>query len=144
MAEKEVGVLTEDYRGQVVLQFSTTRWYDGGTGPLAFLNTIRQRWRNKYSFLIRLMCHSPFSHVDFVLPNGSLLGASSMGKGSPCLDGNPDGVAVRPASYEEFGYRRQMILKTPLAAQIYARALTQLGRPFDNGALKDFISSKFP
>jgi hypothetical protein len=110
------------------------------------------------------MCHSPFSHVDFVLPPnfdnpiykrylgydplpnwaGMLLGASSMGDGTPCIAGNPNGVAIRPLDYEEFGYRRQMILNTPLADAIYARFLTQLGKPFDNGALKDFLSSNFP
>jgi hypothetical protein len=136
-----------------VLQFSTTRWISGDPGFTGWLSTLRHRWENRYSYAIRLMCHSPFSHIDFVLPNDDtmpakwrcgLLGASSMGDGTPCIEGNPNGVAIRPWNYEEFGYRRRMILKTDLADRIYARAATQLGKPFDNGALKDFLSSKFP
>ena len=67
-----------------------------------------------------------------------------MGDGSPCIQGNPNGVAIRPHDYQEFGYRRRMILKTPLAVAIYTSALSQLGKPFDNSALKDFLSSQFP
>lgn len=137
----------------VVMQYSTTRWYDGGDDFFSFMRTLKLRWENKWSWAIRLMCHSPFSHVDFLLPNdstmkpewrGMLLGASSMGDGTPCIEGNPNGVAIRPHNYEQFGYRRQMVLRTPYADMIYATALTQLGKPFDNGALKDFLSPKFP
>jgi len=92
---------------------------------------------------IRWLCHSPFSHVDFVLPDGNLLGASDQGEDSPCIEGNPRGVAVRPANYQKFGIRRNMVIKTDKAPFILSAAVDQLGKPFDNGALKNFIGKPF-
>jgi hypothetical protein len=90
------------------------------------------------------MCHSPFSHVDFALDDGSMLGASDQGPGSPCIRGNPRGVAIRPPDYQEFGLRRRMIIKTDKADAVIAAAMTQLGKPFDNTALHEFLSADFP
>ena len=143
---------------QVILQFSTTRFQAYRRPPLeaGVLSWWHWRaaslpifWRNKSSWMIRKMGHSPFSHVDFVLPPdhehaGCLLGASDMGEGSPCIAGNPCGVAIRPPDYQEFGYRRQMILQTNKADEIYMVALTQLGKPFDNGGLRKFLSDDWP
>lgn len=112
---------------QVVFQFSTT------TDTLA----------NWSSALIRRLCHSPFSHVDMVLPNGNLLGASDS-PDAPAIAGNPRGVAVRPPDYQEWGIRRRMIITTEKADAIVAAGLTQLGKPFDHTALHEFISDSFP
>jgi len=89
------------------------------------------------------MCHSPFSHLDIVLPDGHLLGASDSPK-APVIEGNPRGVAIRPFDYQSFGYRRQMVLKTERADDIRAIAKTQLGKEFDNVGLREMLSDNFP
>ena len=81
------------------------------------------------SALIRRICHSRFSHVDFVLADGRLLGAS-----------DPGGVMVRSCDYQPFGIRRRAVVPTPLADAIYTAALGQLGKPFDNDALFQFLT----
>jgi hypothetical protein len=111
----------------------TIRFSTSGSG--------RANWA---SAVIRRLNHSPFSHCDFVLPDGNLLGASDMGPDSPCIEGNPCGVAIRPPQYQRFGYRRDMILKTDRADAIIAETMKELGKPFDSSALWDFISDKFP
>ena len=91
------------------------------------------------SAFIRRICHSRFSHVDFILKDGSCLGASDSPL-SPYLDGNPRGVAIRPPDYQDFGIRRRAVIPTPKADAIYAAAIGQLGKPFDNDALHQFLS----
>ena len=109
---------------------------------LQFSTTV-DAWANRWSWVIRHMCHSPFSHVDFLMPDGSLLGASDS-PAAPVLKGNSRGVAIRPNDYEVYGYRRSMTIETPLSEQIMAAALSQLGKPFDNSALKGFLSDAPP
>jgi hypothetical protein len=99
---------------------------------------------NWASAAIRRLNHSPFSHCDFVLPSGDLLGASDQGDKSPFVVGNRQGVAIRPYNYQKFGYRRDMILKTPLAAAVIDAAMGQLGKPFDSTSLWDFLADAFP
>ncbi len=91
------------------------------------------------------MCHSPFSHIDFVLEDGNLLGASD-NPGAPVLRGNPRGVAIRPGQppYQDFGVRRHMVIRTPKAGAIIDKAMGELGKPFDASALSDFLSDDFP
>jgi hypothetical protein len=120
--------------GHVVIQFSTT-----ASKPFFWTG-----WKNRASFAIRWMGHSPFSHQDIVLEDGNMLGASDQGPKSPCIEGNPCGVAIRPPDYQQFGLRRRMIIKTPLADLIIARVKTQLGKPFDKGGLHNFLSSAKP
>jgi len=91
------------------------------------------------SLLIRRLTHSPFSHVDFVLDDGSLLGASDS-PNARFLNGNPRGVAVRIPEYQQFGIRRRAVIRTPLAERIIARAYSQIGKPFDNDALYSFLA----
>ncbi len=115
------------------IQFSTTKnsfsWW-----PPFFPN-----WA---SWVIRHMSHSPFSHVDMVVDEG-LLGASDSPK-APVIEGNPRGVAIRPLEYQDFGARFRMKINTPLARPIRAAAMTQVGKPFDNSALKGFLSDALP
>ena len=99
---------------------------------------------NWASAAIRRLNHSPFSHVDFVLPDGNMLGASDQGAHSPCILGNPQGVAVRPPDYQVFGLRRRMILRTDKADAVIAAAMVDLGAAFDDTSLWDFLSSQFP
>ena len=61
------------------------------------------------SRLIAMACRSPFSHVDIVLPDGNLLGASDS-PDAPVLEGNPKGVAIRPPNYQPFAIRRQALI----------------------------------
>jgi hypothetical protein len=107
----------------VVIQFSTsTAWQSG---------------------IIRKICHSPFSHVDVVM-DGGCLGASDQGKDSPVLAGNPQGVAVRPHEYQEFGIRRRAVIRIPTADKQRFESLlrAELGKPFDGEALHAFLSTR--
>lgn len=114
---------------KLVFQFSTA-------SSLGFLD-IASEW-------ICRLTHSPFSHVDFVCADGNLLGASD-NPSAPVIEGNPRGVAVRPPDYQKFHLRRRAEIITPHAKAIYRFAFQQLGKPFDNGALKAryFLSKAF-
>lgn len=81
------------------------------------------------SAIIRRITHSPFSHVDFILDDGSCLGAS-----------DPGGVIIRPADYQLFGIRRRATIYTEKADAIIDRAKSQIGKPFDGDALHAFLS----
>lgn len=90
------------------------------------------------SAIIRTLCHSPFSHIDILLSSGNLLGASDS-PDAPVIKGNPRGVAVRPPDYQEFGLRCNAIIQTPWADTIINKAMSQLDKPFDHGALYNFL-----
>jgi hypothetical protein len=94
------------------------------------------------SGLIRMVLGCPFSHTDIVTPDGNMMGASDQGPHSPCIEGNPEGVAVRPSNYQEFSIRRRLVLKTDRAPAIIAAGRTQLGKPFDKSALKAMLNDK--
>jgi hypothetical protein len=81
--------------------------------------------------------------MDFMLPNGNLLGSSDQGANSPCIEGNPKGVAIRPPNYQVWGVRRRMIIRTDKADAIIDAAMSQLGKPFDKDAMYQFIG-KWP
>ena len=131
---------------RLILQFSTA-------APIWRKRTpdfAKKKWplnlafdKNWGSGLIRRSSHSPFSHVDMLMKDGSLLGASN-DPAAPCLHGNPRGVAIRPPEYQAFAYRRQMILATPRADDIRRMASTQLGKNYDNSSMWSFIDDKFP
>ena len=114
-------------RSEIAIQFSTT------------VNSLS----NWASIVIRHMSHSPFSHVDLEMADGSLLGSSDSPE-APVLSGNPRGVAIRPANYEDYGRRCRMVITTPLADVIREVAKSQLGKPFDNSALYGFFSDALP
>lgn len=130
----------------LVLQFSTAAplwrlWVPRfARRPKALCLIGDENWG---SSLIRRTCHSPFSHVDIMMPDGNMLGASNS-PAAPIIAGNPGGVALRPPDYQKFAYRRRMLLDTHRGDDVRAIAMTQLGKGFDNGALKDFLSDKFP
>lgn len=92
------------------------------------------------SGIIRRVCHSPFSHVDIVLPNGNLLGSSNSPK-APIITGNAGGVAVRPPEYQEFGIRRiaEVLASEAIETSFLNLAVSQLGKPFDDKALHAFL-----
>lgn len=142
---------------QIVLQFSTC-------APANF-KPWSEGWPNRYSKAIRILGHTYFSHVDFIVPISlvmtwlninessefvsrygyyACLGASNNPNG-PIISGNPRGVAIRPADYQSFGIRRRMVLTTERADAILEWAKGQIGKPFDSGALspKVFLSDPF-
>ncbi len=120
----------------VTIQFSTA-------APSNFI-PFTKGWPNRYSKAIRMLGHTYFSHVDFLLDDGNLLGASN-NPNAPIVAGNPRGVAIRPPDYQSFGIRRRMVIRTDRADAILAFAHAQIGKPFDNGALspKVFLSDPF-
>jgi hypothetical protein len=121
----------------VTVQFSTC-------APASFNPFRRLGWKNRWSKAIRMLGHTYFSHVDFVIENDACLGASYNPAG-PVLAGNPRGVAIRPRDYQSFGIRRRMTLNTPTAKAILDYARSQIGRPFDSGALspKVFLADPY-
>jgi hypothetical protein len=73
--------------------------------------------------------HSPFSHVDFVLSDGNLLGASDQGPHSPVITGNPCGVAIRPSDYQVFGPGKcTAVIQTDKADLIIGKAMIVASR----------------
>ncbi len=130
---------------RIVIQFSTA-------APSSF-KPWSKGWENRYSKAIRVLGHTYFSHTDFLLEpfefegktyTDCLLGASN-NPAAPHIMGNPRGVAVRPPDYQSFGIRRRMVLQTDRADAILAFAHSQVGKPFDSGALspKVFLSDPF-
>ncbi|MCX4187158.1 hypothetical protein [Methylophaga sp. OBS4] len=77
------------------------------------------------SWLIRRFTWSPFSHVDFVLPNGRLLGARGLG-----------GVQVRNAQHFDAVGRFQVA--APESVLDFAKS--QVGKPYDWGAILGLVA----
>jgi hypothetical protein len=102
---------------------------------LKFQFSSSTAWQSR---VIRKLCASPFSHVDLVLPDGNLLGASDSPT-APCISGNPRGVAVRPANYQLFDIRRELHIQTDKADAVIAKIMTQLGKPFDGDGIHHFL-----
>lgn len=71
-----------------------------------------------------------YSHVDTVMPDGTLLGAR--------LDG---GVQIRSADYlgSEPVLRIEVPAGDPMTAKYYAGALSQVGKPYDSQGILGFV-----
>jgi len=95
------------------------------------------------SLLIAKACRSQFSHVDALLEDGNLLGASDSPK-APVVAGNPGGVAIRPPNYQPFAIRRIAHIYVPqrVEAKFYDLLHSQLGEPFDNSAMHAVFSGR--
>jgi hypothetical protein len=95
------------------------------------------------SLLIAKACRSQFSHVDAVLEDGNLLGASDSPK-APIIEGNPRGVAIRPPDYQAFAIRRiaHIYVPTRVEARFNDILRSQLGEPFDNTAMHRVFNSE--
>ena len=104
---------------------------------------MKERWQYRSlvdtSEWICRLTHSPFSHVDLVLPEG-LLGASDS-KYAPVVSGNPRGVAIRPVNYQRFAHRRDAAVRaTAKQKQLFETfCRAQLGKPFDTDALRPSV-----
>lgn len=77
-----------------------------------------------------------FSHVDAVMPDGSLLGARD-----DAVGGKPPGVWIRPQGYERWTRRVVLTLAvpTPVAAAWIRVLVAQLGKPYDDDAILGFV-----
>lgn len=87
------------------------------------------------SGLIRAFDHCPWSHVDTILPDGSLLGARS-----EVAAGIPAGVQIRPPGYAPFTATRRVELPAgdAMTAAYLAFLRAQLGAPYDMAAIAGF------
>jgi len=90
------------------------------------------------------LTHSPFSHVDLRLADGTLLGSSDS-PDAPCITGNPRGVAIRPPDYQAFAGRRNARIRTtaPKAKKFEEFCRAQLGKPFDRESLRPSVFLSF-
>lgn len=91
------------------------------------------------SRFIELKGGGPYSHVDIVLPDETLLGARD-----DVVGGQPSGVHIRPAGYEtwERVARVHVECTEEQAAIAYAYAKAQLGKPYDSTAILAFIFNR--
>lgn len=79
------------------------------------------------------------THVDAVLPDGSLLGARS-----DAIGGKPPGVQIRPDHYEAWtsvervSLNDQCLISGDLNAKWLAFLMAQVGKPYDEEAILAF------
>lgn len=80
-----------------------------------------------------------FSHVDAILPDGSLLGARDDSAG-----GQPPGVRIRPPGYAKFSRRVVMTVpSSPVATAVFYNFLIgQLGKAYDTQAIWAFVLNR--
>lgn len=80
-----------------------------------------------------------WSHVDAMLPDGSLLGARS-----DAVGGEPSGVRIRPQHYER--WLRRTVVEIPdthsLVPSWVAWLRQQIGSPYDSAAIWGFLEGK--
>jgi hypothetical protein len=91
------------------------------------------------SQIIRRLTHSRWSHIDIVMVGNGLLGVSGPDKTIDDLGG----VRIRPFNcwpYVEKPLVVDLLVSDDVARKIVEFAVSQVGRPFDNGALYAFLS----
>lgn len=88
------------------------------------------------SWLIRQYDHGPWSHVDAVMPDGSLLGSRDDEVG-----GKPAGVQIRPPNYLPFETIKKISISCAdsTTGLFYAFLASQLGKPYDQTAIAGFV-----
>jgi hypothetical protein len=97
------------------------------------------------SMVIRRLSHSRFSHVDFLIPGEGLLGVSGpghyiSGSGAPFHD--IGGVIVRPFNawpYLEPPKIARIQTSDEVVRKAVDAARSQMGKPYDDGALWGFL-----
>ncbi len=87
------------------------------------------------SAIIRWYTWSPFSHVDLVLPDGSLLGARLKG-----------GVQIRQPGYAKFTKTARYCVEVEedQANMLYNIARLQVGKPYNTRAILAFAFEDYP
>ena len=92
------------------------------------------------SKLIRWFSHGKYSHVDAVLPDGSLLGARS-----DVRAGVPSGVQIRPSRYSVFSAVKRVSLPTindDVSQAFYKFLREQIGKPYDSLSILAFAINR--
>jgi hypothetical protein len=91
------------------------------------------------SDFIRLYDHGSWSHVDNVLPDGSLLGA----RDDTC-GGKPEGVQIRPDGYLPFTATKRVVLMcTTTQSDVWLSFIqAQIGKPYDETAIAGFVLNR--
>jgi hypothetical protein len=87
------------------------------------------------SSAIQLFEHGWCSHVDCLMPDGTLLGSQS-----GIIGGKPAGVQIRPLNYEPLTRweRVTLPLNDKQTAAFYAFLKDQIGKPYDETAIVAF------
>jgi len=96
-----------------------------GNRPVIFLHLSANN--GLVSRAIRWVTFSKFGHVDFLLPDGTLLGSHVT---------SGQGVQIRPYGYLDF--TRILVLAVEAPAFVIEAAKSQIGRPFDFTAFINF------
>jgi hypothetical protein len=103
------------------------------------MNELKLQFSSSTAFasqMIRRLCHSEFSHVDIILPEG-LLGVSGVDAELNDLGG----VRIRPFAPWPYQATPKVVhLITPVAERVIEIAKGEIGKPFDDTALYAFIS----
>lgn len=76
------------------------------------------------------------SHVDAIMPDGTLLGARN-----DSIAGIPAGVQVRPSGYAPFSHVVRVVLPCPrqMSADFYQLCWGEIGKPYDSEGILGFI-----
>lgn len=111
-----------------VLDITYHRCDNGGRGYHMKIRLQFSSTSGVISRMIRWFTWSDVSHVDFLLPDGSLLGAQN------------DGVKIRPANYQKFSKIRVFEVDAP--PEVFDWAVKQIGKPYDYECLFGFFVHK--
>ena len=96
------------------------------------------------SYMIARACRSPFSHVDIVLPDGNLLGASDSAKGAIYRRKSWWG-GYQASGLSAFRYQATGLINCSAKVEkaFLEAARSQLGEPFDSSAMHAVFSGGF-
>lgn len=88
------------------------------------------------AWAIKRFEHGAWSHVDAILPDGSLLGARD-----DICKGIPSGVRIRPPDYYAFAAIKKVTIYVPdvVEAAFYSFLRSQVGKPYDETAIVAFV-----
>jgi hypothetical protein len=91
------------------------------------------------SRLIEWYDHGQYSHVDTVLPDGSLLGARN-----DVIGAIPAGVQIRPAGYVVGDRMKRVVIPRSdvREANYYDYVEAQIGKPYDRCAIAAFFAGR--
>lgn len=101
------------------------------------------------SGIIRRLTHSRFSHIDIILPGEGLLGVSGPDKSLKWVGHSPatdtGGVLIRPFGawpYKAAPHVAKVQCTEDVARKAVEWGRSQIGKPFDNGALYHFLRDR--
>ena len=93
------------------------------------------------SWVIRVLTHSPFSHVDIIEPTKGLWGVSGPDKRINDIGG----VLCRPFNAWPYLYPpkvAKLLTTQPVIDKVFEFCRGERGKPFDNGALYHFFRDR--